>query len=143
VVVVPTQSIPQGIAAFLAFNYQAGFEENIEAMNAARMAVQTIEITIAVRSVQIGGVPVKKGEIIALLDGDLGAHGENILTVISEVLEKTSADKKELITVYYGVEVDRVGAEEVARCIREKYPSQDVELVDGGQLFYHYLISVE
>ena len=143
VVVVPTETIPQGVAALLAFNYQAGFEQNVEAMKGAKAGVRTAEITIAVRSVQIGGVPVKKGEIIALLDGDLGAHGDDMFSVIAEVLEKAEAAEKELVTVYYGVEVERVAAEEVARFIRGKCPGQDVELVDGGQLFYHYLISVE
>ncbi len=141
--VVPTRTIPQGVSALLSFNYQADLETNARVMEQASTAVQTAEITTAVRSVQINGLDVGAGEVIGLLNGTLVASGDAPEQVIDEVLDKMGIEEYEIITIYYGQGVSQAEAEAIAKRIEEKYPDQEVELVDGGQPHYQYIISAE
>lgn len=143
VVVVPTHSIPQGISALLAFNYQADLDRNATAMKRASRDTQTAEITRAIRSVKINGLQVEEGEIIGLLNEDLTASGTTIEEVVFEMLEQMKASEYEIITVYYGEDVTQSQAEDVARKLQERYPGQELELVNGGQPHYYYIISAE
>ncbi len=143
VAVVPTQTIPQGISAILAFNYQADLETNAQMMEQAAHSVQTAEITTATRDAQINGVTVEGGKIIGLLDGELTTSGSILEEVVQEMLRQMAADEHEIITIYYGEGIAGTGAERLADEIRASYPDQEVELVDGGQPHYHYILSVE
>jgi DAK2 domain fusion protein YloV len=141
--VVPTITIPQGISALLALNYQADLEANARIMTEAAQLIKTIEITTAVRSVQIDGIQVREGELIGLIDGKLKARGEEAGEVIRQALEEMDAQDYEIITIYYGETVTDEQAEAMAEEISDLYPDQEMEVIDGGQPHYHYILSVE
>ncbi len=143
IVVAPTATIPQGISAVLAFNYQADLETNAQVMEQAAHSVQTAEITTATRAAQINGVGVEEGELIGLLDGELTASGGSLEEVVQEMLRQMQADEHEIITIYHGEDIAGAEAQKLADEIRASYPDQEVELVDGGQPHYHYILSVE
>lgn len=143
VVVVPTKTIPQGVSAVLAFNYQADLETNAQMMQRATHGVQTTEITTATRAAQINGVSVEEGEIIGLLNGALTASGNTLEEVVQEMLRQMKADEHEIITIYCGEGIAGTEPERLADEIRASYPDQEVELVDGGQPHYHYILSAE
>jgi len=143
VVVVPSETIPQGISALLSLNYQAGLEKNAQAMEKAAQSVQTAEVTRAIRSVKINGLEVEEGEIIGLLNGDLTASGKTIEEVVSQILEHMDAAQYEIITVYYGEDATQSQAEDLVRHMKEKYSEQEWEIINGGQPHYWYIISAE
>jgi len=143
VAVVPTSTIPQGISAVLAFNYQADLETNAQVMEQAAHCVSTAEITTATRAAQINGVCVEEGEIIGLLDGELTASGSDLREVVQEMLCQMQADEHEIITIYYGEDIAGTEAEALADEIQASYPDQEVELVNGGQPHYRYIMSAE
>jgi DAK2 domain fusion protein YloV len=141
--VVPTKSLPQGITALLAFNFEADFAANCEAMDRAVADVATIEITRAVRTVEIDGVSVAEGELIGLVNDKLVCSGPDADAVIHEALSHAQPEEHELITLYFGAEATQQSAEEVKARINEWYPTCEVEIVNGGQPYYTYIMSVE
>lgn len=141
--VIPTKTIPQGISALLAFNYQAGPDANITAMEEAAARIQTGEITTAVRSAQVNGLKVYNGQFIGLLNGDLCAAGETIAEVADTLLRDMHAEEYDIITIYYGAETSPQDAEALAEHVRQTYTAQEVEVVSGGQPHYNYIISAE
>jgi len=141
--VVPTKTIPQGVAALLAFDYEADFETNAQTMRKAQSAVKSIEITRAIRSTQLGGLRIKKKQAIGFLDGDLVAVGDSTTGVLDEVLAKLDLGKAEVITIYYGADTELAEAEEVSLSIRERNPQLQVDVVRGGQPHYNYIVAVE
>jgi len=143
VYVVPTESMPQGIAALLGSNYEADFESNCESMTEAATHIQTAEITTAIRTVNIGGVRVREGDLIGLVNGDLVIAGQDIDYVIRETLQRMNIDRYEIVTLYFGESVTEQQAEDTARHIKEKYSHLEIEVVDGGQPHYAYIISAE
>jgi dihydroxyacetone kinase-like predicted kinase len=143
VAVVPSETIPQGISALLSFNHQADLEKNAEAMEKATQAVQTAEITKAIRSVKYNSLEVEEGEIIGLLNGDLTAAGQTVEEVVSTMLEQMSAAEHEIITVYFGEDVTQPQAEDLVKKMQESYSDQEWEVIDGGQPHYYYIISGE
>ena len=143
VAVVPSETVPQGISALLAFNYQADLEKNAAAMQEIAHSVQTAEITRAIRSVKIDGLQVEEGEIIGLLNGDLTASGKTIEEVALQMLEQMNAADHEIITAYYGEDVTEDQAKELLGMLQEHYPDQEWELIDGGQPHYYYIMSAE
>jgi DAK2 domain fusion protein YloV len=141
--VVRTITVPQGIAALLALNYQAGLEANARVMAEAAKSIETGEITTAVRSVQINGISVEEGEVIGLVNGTLTATGSSPEEVVMACLERMEAQDYEIITIYYGETIASDEAQELADIIQEHYPDQEIEVVDGGQPHYHYIVSAE
>jgi len=141
--VVPTETIPQGVAAILAFDYEADFETNTQVMSKAKSAVKTIEITRAIRSTQVGGLKIKKNQAIGLLDGDLLAAGNDTAEVLNKMLAELNLYKAEVITIYYGANTEQTEAERVSSIIREQHSQLQVEVVRGGQPHYNYIVSVE
>jgi len=141
--VVPTETIPQGIAALLAFDYEADFETNAQLMNKAKSAVKTIEITRAIRSTRLGGLNIKKKQAIGLLDGDLLAAGNDTAEVLNKMLAELNLNEAEVITIYYGADTEPAEAEQVSVTIREQHPQLQVEVVRGGQPHYDYIVSIE
>jgi uncharacterized protein len=141
--VVPTISVPQGIAALLALNYQADIEANARIMAEAADHIETIEITRAVRSVQINGMSVKEGEVIGLINGTLKLKGTAPTEVALDALGEVQAEDYEIITIYYGEMVTHDQAEQLSAEISERYPEQETEVIDGGQPHYYFIMSVE
>ena len=141
--VVPTTTIPQGVAALLAFDYESDLETNAQSMEQAKSAVKTIEVTRAVRSTRLGGLDIKKRQAIGFLDGDLVAVDDKTDTVLNEVLTRVKLDESEVITIYQGADTKPAEAEQVSAAIREQYPQLQVEVVQGGQPHYNYIVSVE
>ena len=141
--VVPTKTMPQGVSALLAFNYQADLDTNARVMERAAGEVQTVEITTATRSVQLNGVKVKKGEVIGLLNDSLAVSGRSPEQVIEGVFRQMNVEEYEIITIYYGESVAQEEAEALAARISQDYPEQEIELVNGGQPHYLYIISAE
>ena len=143
VYVVPSKTIPQGISALIAFQPEESVEVNITAMTHALAAIQTGEITVAVRSAAFNGIQVEAGEVIGLLNDVLTAHGREALEVALELLRQMQADTREIITIYYGQPVNEVEAIAMQATLNDTYPDQVIELVNGGQPHYHYILSVE
>jgi fatty acid kinase len=141
--VVPTITIPQGITALLALNYQADLATNARVMEEAAESIQTAEITRAVRSVQINGMSVQEGEIIGMVNGALKVKGSSPSEVALAALGQMDTELYEIITLYYGESITADEAEQIAAEITGRYPGQGIEVVDGGQLHYYYIISVE
>ncbi|MBN1366416.1 MAG: DAK2 domain-containing protein [Dehalococcoidales bacterium] len=141
--VIPTKSIPQGIAALLAFDFEADFESNIKLMDEARQGVKTIEITRSVRSTKLGGFKIRKKQPIALLDDELVSVADTPLEVLSKVMSKLGLDKAEIVTIYYGADSETAEAEEMAAGIRENYSHLQIDVVQGGQPHYDYIVSIE
>jgi len=143
VAVIPTKTIPQGISALLAFNYQSDLKTNVDLMERAASQVQTIEVTNAVRSVQISGLKIDEGQFIGLLNGKLIEAGNDLQRVTEILLQRIDMDPYEIITVYWGDSVTQEQADELAAWIAGHYPDKEVELVEGKQPHYQYIISVE
>ncbi|GAB4201133.1 MAG: DAK2 domain-containing protein [Roseiflexaceae bacterium] len=144
VAVVASRTLPQGLAALLAFNYQADLDANAQAMGAAAAHVCTGEITTAVRDATVDGVSVRAGQTIGLLDGDLVAAGEAPAEVVGQLLERMQLDQREIVAIYYGQARSRADAEDLAQQIRARHPDlAEVEVQSGGQALYDYILSAE
>ena len=141
--VVPTRSIPQGIAALLALNPDAGIESNLEAMETARQGVRTIEVCRAVRSTSIGGVKVGQGQMIAVVDDELKLAAGSAEEAVTAALAGLPVDEASLVTLYYGAVTGAAEAEALAEELRQLYPRLEVEVVMGGQPHYNYIVSLE
>lgn len=142
--ILPSTTIPQGISALLAFNSEISLEENALAMEKALATPQTIEITRAVRKTQINGKKIKKGQFIAVINDHeiLTNDSDEMISVIFDALIATGIENVEIVTIYYGAEAEALEAEEIAHNIRNSY-TVDVEVVNGGQPHYNYIISLE
>ncbi len=143
VCVVPTKTLCQGIAALLGFNYEADFAINCKTMTEAARHIQTAEITTAVRSAQIGGVHVREGDYIGVINGDLAVAGQNMDLVIQDTLQRMHIDNYEIVTLYYGQDVNTEQAQEIARRIKQAHSHLEIEVVNGGQPYYAYIFSAE
>jgi hypothetical protein len=143
VVVVPSKTIPQGIAAMLAFNDQRSLEANAQAMEAATHHVLTGEITTATRAIEYNEVKVEEGHIIGLLNDELTAANDTIEETLFTLLDQMDAEDLEIVTLYYGNGVTPAEAETNGAAIHDKYPNLEVEIVEGGQPHYYYIISAE
>ncbi|HEY7094806.1 MAG TPA: DAK2 domain-containing protein, partial [Ktedonobacterales bacterium] len=141
--VIPSDSMPQGITALLAFNLDSDFDANCQAMEAAIKHVDTVEITRAVRSVQIDGVNVREGDIIGLVNGRLVTAGDDSTQVTHESLTRMGADQHEIVTIYYGEGIEAAAAQTLAQQIKSWFPRVEIEVVNGGQPYYAYIISAE
>ena len=149
--VVPCRTIPQGVAALLAFNPYETLDGNLETMEKAIGTVTTIEVTRAVRPATIGGLTVEDGQFIGLLEDKLVAAGDSAVSVLQSALSKAAGPEHsgggpshyELITLYWGREVQKAEAEEAAAQLREIIPGVETEVVYGGQPLYHYIVSLE
>jgi len=142
--VVTTKTIPQGIAASLAFNYDMSLEENARIMEEAASVVRTIEITRAVRQTQINGQKIKRGQLIAILDDEeLIASNNDIANVMFKALMKTDVENAEVLTIYYGAETKPKEVEDIVQKIRERYQHLEVEVIRGNQPNYNYIMSLE
>lgn len=143
IAIIPTETLPQGVAALLAFDYEADFDTNVQRMNEAKANVRTVEITHAVRDTKINALVIKKGQAIGLLDGHLAAVDDASDKVLADLLAKTDLSKVEVMTLYYGSTTSETGARAMADALIAKYPAKQVEVVSGGQPHYDYIVSLE
>ena len=141
--VVPSRNVPQGLSAMLHLNPDGDLDKVAEKMTSAMDNVITGEITIATRSVEIDGVTVKDGQVIALLNGKLAVASDSLERACLEFLEKASAADYELITLFYGEELKHTEANRIADLIRKTYPNQEIEVQEGGQPHYQFIVSIE
>jgi len=141
--VVATQTVPQGIAAVLAFNGEADLEANVQAMKKAFSAVRSIAVTRAARSSRLGGLNILRKQPIGFLDGELVAVGDSVIDALSKTLDKVDLNAAEVVTVYYQGNTGRSEVEQLSSRLREQYPHLQIELVRGGQPHYNYIASVE
>jgi uncharacterized protein len=143
VAVVPTRTVPQGLTAMLSLIPDGDLKTVAEKMMKVIENVKTGEITIATRTVEIDGVKVKDGQVIALLDGKLVVSAESVEQGVMDLLEKANVAKHELVTLFYGEGVSHGEANRIKDVIGEKYSNLEIEVQEGGQPHYQFLISIE
>jgi hypothetical protein len=143
VAVIPSRTVPQGISAMMGLNADGELMAICQAMTAAMGDVATGEITRATRSVTMDEVDVKEGQFIGLVDGRLRACDSTMTEVLAQVLEQMAMDEREIVTLYYGQDVSESEASAVAEQIEKLYPDIEVELLDGGQAYYYYILGAE
>ena len=141
--VVPTRSIPQGVAAMLEFNLDMDADRNVEDMNEAVEAVRTGQVTEAVRAVTMNGVRVEQGMIVGMLEREVVAAGEDVEAVVRSLVEAAQDDEIELVTLYRGEPILEADAQRIAESLGSDVDDIEIELVEGGQPHYHFLISME
>ena len=143
VAVIPTRTVPQGISALMFLNPDGDLPNMAQAMTDSLADVSTGEITRAVRSVTIDEVAVTEGQYIGLVDGRLRACESDMTAVLNQVLEQMEMEEREIVTLYYGQDVSEAEATAVAEQIEEAYPDVEVEVIDGGQAHYYYILGAE
>ena len=143
VAVIPTSSIPEGLAAMLRLAPDGDFDAVVADMTAAIAEVQTGEITTAIRDAEYDGVYVREGQIIALLNHQLVYASEDLEDACLRLLEQANAGEYELITMFYGENVPRQEVNHISDAVRAAYPQNEVEVQEGGQPHYHFILSIE
>ncbi|HQD39403.1 MAG TPA: DAK2 domain-containing protein [Bacillota bacterium] len=143
VAVVPTKTIPQGLAAMLAFNQEESLEENVSKMEAALRGVQTGEVTYAVRNSRINGLEIDENDILGLADGEIKVVGKARTAVTLDLITAMASEDAGLITLYWGQDVEQGEVDELVNQLEKQYPDYDIEIHYGGQPLYYYIISVE
>lgn len=141
--VIPTKTYPQGVAALLALNPEAAIEENCQSMGEAVDLIISGEVTYAVRETSFNGFKIDQGDILGIKDGDIEVVGSAVNQVILELLDKMVDEKSELLTLYFGQEIDESEAEQLKNIIDSRFSQLETELYNGGQPIYYYLISLE
>lgn len=143
IAVIPSQSVPQGLAAMLRLVPQGDFDKVVAEMNTALNQVETGEITTATRSVEIDGITTREGQVIALHNGKMVLAADSLEEACLSFLKKAHADHFELITLFYGKDVPRQEVNRLADIIRKSYPGQEIEVQEGGQPHYQFIVSIE
>ncbi|MGD0205715.1 MAG: DAK2 domain-containing protein [Dehalococcoidia bacterium] len=140
---VKTTSVPQGVAALLAFSPDEDLEANVEAMEEARADVRTVEVTRAIRTTSIGGLRIREGQCIAVVDGELKVARKTPEAAVKAALGHLPMEEVSLLTLYYGADTREAEARALASELRRRHPQHDVEVVYGGQPHYYYIVSAE
>ncbi|MGN0514217.1 MAG: DAK2 domain-containing protein [Lachnospiraceae bacterium] len=143
VVVVPTKTIPQGIAAMINFEMNKSVDENLSDMKDAIENVKTGQVTYAVRDTVIDDKEIKENDIMGIGDKTILSVGQDIEETTLELIDKLVDDDSEFISIYYGSDVDEKTAEHLMSAVEEAYPDIEVALEVGGQPIYYYILSVE
>ena len=143
VVVIPSKTVPQGITAMLSFNPEGTEEENTEALTEALATVDTMQITYAARNSDFDGYDIKEGDYLAIYGKSLFGTSKDIKVLLRALAEKVRDEGKDYITIYYGEDIQEKHAQKAADLFAEVCPDADVNLLNGGQPVYYYLISAE
>ncbi len=143
IIVIPTKTIPQGVTALISFVPEKTDEENTEEMTDAISRVHTGQITYAVRDTRIEDKEIHEGDIMGIGDKGILAVGSGKEDVAVSTVEAMMTDDAEVISIYYGSDASEEKAEDLAAMLEEKYPDCEVEVNNGGQPIYYYIISVE
>lgn len=143
IIVIPSKSVPQGIAAMLAFNEDASKEENQENMMEAIQDVIDASVTYAVRDTTINGKEIHKDDIIGIAAKNIISSGKTVYDVVLDTVGKLMDEDISLVTLFYGEDVTEEDAEVVREAIEGKYPDIDIDVIEGDQPIYYYIISLE
>ena len=143
VTVIPSSSVPQGMAALMRLIASGEPQEVAADMISVLNDIETGEITTATRSVEMDGVNVQEGQVISLLNGKLVLASNNLKAATLGLLKIAHADHFELITLFYGLQVTRMDVDAIVDSIRKKYPKLEIEVQEGGQPHYQFIISIE
>ena len=143
IVVVPTKTVPQGISAIISFVPEKNGEENLEAMMEAVSRVKTGQITYAVRDTRIDDKEIHEGDIMGIGDSGILAVGKTKEEVAKETIASMMDEDGEIISLYYGADTEEADAEALAEELEAMYPDCEIEVNQGGQPIYYYIISVE
>ena len=143
VIVIPSKSVPQGIAALLAFNGELDKNENKENMIEAIGSVIDASVTYAVRDTTIGGKEIHKDDIIGIASKEIISSGKTVFDVVTETVDKLMDEDISLVTLFYGEDVKEEDAEKARQAIEEKYPDIDIDVIKGDQPIYYYILSLE
>ena len=143
VVVIPSKTIPQGVTAMLSFNPDGTEEENTEALTEALSTVDTMQITYAARNSDFDGYMIHEGDYLAMFGSSLFGTSRDIKVLLRSLAEKVRDEGKEYITIYYGADIQEKHAQKAADLFSEICPNADINLLNGGQPVYYYLISAE
>jgi len=141
--VIPSNSVPQGLASMLRLDPKGDLDQVAEEMTKATKQVQTGEVTTATRNVEIDGVKVKIGQLIGLHNGKLVTSAADFEKGCLKLLKKIGLENYEIITLFYGQDVRPEMAEEIAAAIRKAYPKQEIETHEGGQPHYQFIFAIE
>ena len=143
IIVIPTKTIPQGVSAMIAFMADSTAEENEENMLEAISAVKTGQVTYAVRDTSIDGKEIHIGDMMGIGDSGILSVNKELETTLFDMMNELIDEDSEMISIYYGSDVEEEKAEAIAEKMEEMYPDCDVELQYGGQPIYYYIVSVE
>ena len=143
VIVIPSKTVPQGVTAMLSFNPEGSIEVNTEALTEALGTVDTMQITYAARNSDFDGYDIHEGDYLALYGSQLFGTSTDIRVLLKSLAEKVRDDGKEYVTIYYGADVKEKHAQKAADLFADLCPNADVNLLNGGQPVYYYLISAE
>ena len=141
--VLQTKDIPQGLAAVLNFSPDASLSENLENMTTAFVGIDAGQVTYAVRDTVIDNLKIKKGDIIGIDKGTIVNSGKDVEKVTTALIESMLTEDKEVVTLYYGIDVAEEKAEAYVEKLQEKHPDIEFILHYGGQPLYYYVLSVE
>lgn len=141
--VIPSKTFPQGISALMGFMPETDAEENINNMSASLAAVQSGEITQAVRDTTIDEVDIRQNEYMSILDGKIIASCQTLDEAVEAMVGAMVDNDAELVSLHYGLDVDSDDAEALLEKLEGEYDDIDFELYDGGQSVYHYIVSAE
>lgn len=143
IIVVPSKTVPQGITALINFTPELSAEENLETMVEEMGRVKTGQITYAVRNTNIDGMDIHEGDIMGIGDHGMLAVGTSIEATTIDTLKALVDEETELVSIYYGCDVVREDADALLDLAKDVYPECEIELNEGGQPIYYYMISVE
>ncbi len=143
IIIIPTKTIPQGIAALLAMDPEKDPEYNVDIMSEAIKNVITGQVTFAVRGTEFNGTEISKGDIIGLSDKDILSAGTDINEVSKKLIDKLMDKEMSIITLMYGEDISEETANELADLLTESYPDMDIEVIHGGQPLYYYIFAIE
>jgi len=141
--IVPTRSVPQGIAALLAFNFGEDLDTNVQLMAAAARNVASIEVTVAEKRTEVKGQQIEPGQALGLLDDEIVAVMATLPEAALGALALAEPAAREIVTIYWGAGTSRDQAGALCEAIQAAYPHLETEIVEGGQPHYPYIISVE
>lgn len=141
--VVATKTVPEGLAAILAFNPEATVEKNAQAMLQAASAIKTGQVTYAVRDTSIDGVTIRKDDFMGIAQGKITSSNSSLEGVTKNLISSMIDEEDEIVTIIYGEDVTNEEAEKISSYIEEQFEHVDIELYAGKQPLYPYIISVE
>lgn len=141
--VISTTSIPQGVTCISMFDPENDVDSNEESFKDLMESVKTGSITYAVRDTEIDGIDIKEGNILGLIENKIKEVGSDKFEVLEKVLEKMIDDDSELITIYYGEDVEKEAVDKFISKLEDKYEDFDIQCYEGNQPLYYFLLSVE
>lgn len=143
ITVLPTKTIPQGISAMISYEYNKPMKENIEVMKKAITQVKTGQLTFAVRDTSINDIKINQGDILGIIEDNIEVVSDSLDDAAKQLISKIVDDKSEIISLYCGKDIALKEAQQLASYIAQTYPDCDIEVYNGEQPVYYYIISVE